>query len=98
MAMRIPESDTHVSIYLVNNSHGGFVGECGDPGFPPVRKGTTVGQLFQDRVGGDPSGAGYKIRVNSQDVGKEGSVTAHYVLRHGDRVSFAPQKLPGAAS
>ncbi len=71
-------------ILWINNDGGGFAD------FIDVAEGTTVEKLFADRV---PHGRAenYLIRVNRQPV------AADQVLQEGDRVSFTPTKIEGAA-
>jgi sulfur carrier protein ThiS len=73
-----------VRILWINNDGGGFAD------FIDVAEGTTVEKLFADRV---PHGRAenYLIRVNRQPV------AADQVLQEGDRVSFTPTKIEGAA-
>ncbi len=72
-------------ILFINNDGAGFADHVEIP------EGTTVEQLFAQRV---PHGkpADYLIRVNRQPV------SATQVLQEGDRVSFTPSKIEGAAS
>ena len=69
---------------FINNDGGGFANKI------EAEKGTTVAALFQERV---PNGkpADYLIRVNRQIA------VAEQVLKAGDRVSFTPVKIEGAA-
>lgn len=53
-----------------------------------VTDGTTVGELFQQKVGGDPKG--YTIKLNHQEAAEDDP------LRDGDRVSVSPAKVVGA--
>ena len=74
----------NLSILYINNDGAGFAS------FIEVAEGTTVEQLFRDKV---PSGAAadYLIRVNRQPV------AANQVLQEQDRVSFTPTKIEGAS-
>lgn len=69
-------------VLYVNNDGGGFADQIEIP------DGTTVSQLFQQRVGGPPRN--YLIRVNRQPC------TAEQVLRDGDRITMTPVKIEGA--
>jgi sulfur carrier protein ThiS len=70
-------------ILFVNHFGGGFADQIDVP------EGTTVSRLFEQRVGGKPEG--YLIRVNRQPA------AADQVLQEGDRVTFTPTKIEGAA-
>lgn len=70
-------------ILFINNDGGGFADHLEIPG------GTTVAQLFQQRVPGGRA-ADYLIRVNRQPT------TSEAELRDGDRVTFTPVKIEGA--
>lgn len=73
-----------MKILYINNDGGGFADHL------EIADGTAVRALFEERVKqGDP--ADYLIRVNRQPA------AADYVLRDGDRVSFTPVKIEGAA-
>ena len=69
-------------ILFINNDGAGFAD------FIEVAEGTTVAQLFAERIQGKPSD--YLIRVNRQPA------AADQVLAEGDRVSFTPSKIEGA--
>jgi sulfur carrier protein ThiS len=71
-------------VLLINNDGGGFAD------YVEVRPGTTVAQLFADRLPGRRP-EDYLIRVNRQPV------AADQVLQEGDRVSITPTKVEGAA-
>lgn len=73
-----------MQILFINNDGGGFAD------FIEVASETTVAALFAQRV---PHGraADYLIRVNRQPA------AANQVLLEGDRVSFTPTKIEGAA-
>jgi sulfur carrier protein ThiS len=72
-------------ILLINNDGGGFAD------YIEVAEGTTVETLFAQRIShGKPED--YLIRVNRQPA------TAEQVLQEGDRVSFTPTKIEGAAA
>ena len=70
-------------ILYINNDGGGFADHI------EIADGTTVGQLFHDRI---PSGkaVNYLIRVDRQPA------AASDVLREGQRVSFTPTRIEGA--
>jgi sulfur carrier protein ThiS len=72
-------------ILLINNDGGGFAD------YIDVPEETTVKQLFGQRI---PSGKpeDYLIRVNRQPA------AADQLLQEGDRVSFTPVKIEGAAT
>jgi sulfur carrier protein ThiS len=71
-------------ILYVNNDGGGFAD------YVEVAEGTTVNKFFAEHVPhGQPQD--YLIRVNRQPV------AADQVLQEGDRVSFTPTKIEGAA-
>jgi hypothetical protein len=71
-------------VLFINNDGGGFADHI------DLEPGTTVAQLFRQRVKhGAP--ADYLIRVNRQPT------SAEYVLQDGDRVTFTPVKIEGAA-
>jgi sulfur carrier protein ThiS len=74
-----------MKVFFINNDGGGFADTI------EVREGTTMSQLFNERV---PQGksADYLIRVNRQPV------AADHVLQEGDRVSVTPTKIEGAGS
>jgi sulfur carrier protein ThiS len=71
-------------VLFVNNDGGGFAD------YIEIPDGTTVEDLFRQRV---PSGKpeDYLIRVNRQPA------PADQVLQEGDRVTFTPVKIEGAA-
>jgi len=74
-----------VKILYVNNDGGGFAD------YVETAEGTSVRAFFAERVPhGQPHD--YLIRVNRQPV------AADQVLHEGDRVSFTPVKIEGAAS
>ena len=71
-------------ILFINNDGGGFADHI------EVEEGTTVEKLFAKRIkNGRPEN--YLIRVNRQPA------AADQILREGDRVSFTPTKIEGAA-
>jgi sulfur carrier protein ThiS len=73
-----------MKVLYINNDGGGFAEHI------EVRAGTTVEQLFAERLPeGQPSD--YLIRVNRQVA------PADQVLQEGDRASFTPTKIEGAA-
>ena len=69
-------------ILFINNDGGGFAD------YIDVAAGTSVEQLFQQKVGGRPQD--YLIRVNRQPA------TAQQALADEDRVSITPVKIEGA--
>ena len=77
------ERITHMKVLYINNKGGGVAGHT------DVDEGTTVGQFFEQRMGGKPDD--YLIRVNRQPV------PAEYVLQEGDRVTITPIRIEGAA-
>ena len=70
-------------IMFINNDGGGFADQI------EVANGTTIDQLFRDRVPYSKP-QDYLFRVNRQPV------TAGQVLQEGDRVSITPVKIEGA--
>ena len=74
-----------MKVLYINNNGGGFAD------YIEVPEGTTVQQLFGQRVtSGRPED--YLIRVNRLPA------AADQVLQEGDRVSFTPVKIEGAAA
>ena len=74
-----------MQIFFINNLGGGFADHV------QVEPGTTVKQLFQQRITeGKPSD--FLIRCNRQVC------SADQVLQEGDRVSITPLKIEGATS
>ena len=73
-----------MKILYINNDGGGFADHI------EVTEDTTVQELFNKRVGTGRE-ANYLIRVNRQPVARD------QVLVDGDRVSFTPTKIEGAA-
>lgn len=72
-------------ILFLNNDGGGFAD------YIEVDEGTTVSTLFDARIrAGRPED--YLIRVNRQPAASDQR------LRAGDRVSFTPTKIEGAAA
>ena len=53
-----------------------------------IQEGTTVSQLFEEKVGGDPDA--FMIRVNREIT------TADYVLQEDDKVTATPVRIEGA--
>ena len=73
-----------MKVLYINNDGGGFCDHI------EVAEGTSVRQLFEQRIKhGGP--ADYLIRVNRQPVAND------HVLQEGDRISFTPTKIQGAA-
>ena len=72
-----------MQVLFINNDGGGFADHI------EIADGTTVEQLFQQRV---PHGkpADYLIRVNRQPTSRDA------VLQPGDRISITPTKIEGA--
>ena len=71
-------------ILAINNDGAGYAD------YVEVPEGTTVAEFFQKQVpAGKPEN--YLIRVNRQPVPPD------QVLQEGDRVSFTPTKIEGAA-
>ncbi len=72
-------------VLFINNDGGGFAD------YIEISEGTTVQRFFVVRI---PQGKpeDYLIRVNRQPA------AADQVLQEGDRVSFTPVKIEGAAS
>ena len=71
-------------ILFINNDGGGFAD------YIEVTDGLRVEQLFEQQMGAGKA-QDYLIRVNRQPV------TADQGLQEGDRVSFTPTKIEGAA-
>jgi len=72
-----------MKILMINNDGGGFADHI------EIAEGTTVAQLFEQRVAGaKPSD--YLIRVNRQPCSSD------QVLQAGDRISITPTKIEGA--
>jgi sulfur carrier protein ThiS len=74
-----------MKILYINNDGGGFAD------YITVEPGTTVEGLFTQKVS-HARPQDYLIRVNRQPA------AADYVLQEGDRVSFTPVKIEGAAA
>jgi hypothetical protein len=74
-----------MKLMFVNNDGGGFADHI------EVDDGTTVAQLFEDKMPGRKP-ADYLIRVNRLPA------AADQVLQPGDRVSITPTKIEGAAA
>jgi len=74
-----------VKILFINNDGGGFADHV------EVADGATVDRLFADRMPGRRP-ADFLIRVNRQPA------PADQPLADGDRVSFTPTKIEGAAA
>ena len=72
-------------ILAINNDGGGFAD------YLDVPEGITVQTLFQQQIG-ERSPSDYLIRVNRQPA------PADQHLVEGDRVSFTPTKIEGAAA
>lgn len=74
-----------MQILFINNDGGGFADHI------QVPDGITVGQLFEQRMG-DQASEAYLIRVNREPTSRDRR------LQDGDRVSFTPTKIEGAAA
>ena len=89
----IPPAGETIRVYF-SHSADGFSSWIVEPA------GTTLGGLFDEKVGSDASR--YFIRVRTKDVtGRpvslaEEDVTRAYVLKDGDQVSVVPAKIEGA--
>jgi hypothetical protein len=70
-------------LFFINNDGAGFADEI------EVADGTTIGQLFLDRIR-DRAASDYLIRVDRQVV------PSNHVLTPGCRVSITPVKIDGA--
>jgi sulfur carrier protein ThiS len=73
-----------MKVLVINNDGAGFAD------YVTVDDGMTVRQLF-DRQVAHPKPQNYLIRVNRQPVPHD------QILQEGDRVSFTPVKIEGAA-
>lgn len=73
-----------MTLFFINNDGGGFADTI------EADDGTSVGRLFAERMPGRQP-ADFLIRVNRLPA------AADQVLRDGDRVSFTPTKIEGAA-
>ena len=73
-----------MKVLLISNDAGGYAHHVEAP------ENTTVQQMFERHVGAFCADS-YLIRVNRQPA------AANQVLRDGDRVSFTPLKIEGAA-
>ena len=71
-------------LLFINHDGGGFADHVDAP------EGTTVGQFFAEKLP-ERAPADFLIRVNRQPA------PADQVLQTGDRVSFTPSKIEGAA-
>ena len=74
-----------MKLMMINNDGGGFAD------YVEVDEGTTVEQLFEEKMSGRKS-ADYLIRVNRLPS------TADQILQPGDRISITPTKIEGAAA
>lgn len=74
-----------MKILLISNDGGGFADHI------DVSDGITVSELFRKQCPGRKP-TDYLIRINRLPAGSE------QVLQPGDRVSFTPTKLTGAAT
>jgi hypothetical protein len=72
-----------MKVFFLNNDGGGFASQI------EVAEGTTVGQLFAQRMGGCRPGD-YLIRLNRQPA------LAEEPLQEGSRISVTPTKIQGA--
>lgn len=73
-----------MQVLLINNTGAGYAD------YVEVEPGMTVQALFERQVA-NPNPENYLIRVNRQPV------PANQVLQEGDRISFTPVKIEGAA-
>ena len=73
-----------MKILVINHDGAGFAD------YVELSEGLTVQQLFAKQVA-NPNPANYLIRVNRLPV------PADQVLQEGDRISFTPVKIEGAA-
>ncbi len=73
-----------MQVLFINNNGGGFAD------YLDVAENTTIGKFFADKMPLESS-SNYLIRVNRQPVAND------YVLQPGDRVTFTPTKIEGAA-
>ena len=73
-----------MKVFYVNNDGGGFADTI------DVEPAATVGKLFEEKMPGREP-ADFLIRVNRQVA------PAGQVLLEGDRVTFTPTKIEGAA-
>jgi hypothetical protein len=74
-----------MKIFFLNNDGGGFADQI------EIADGTTLGQLFEQRMpGADPQD--YLIRVNRQPA------VSNEPLTEGSRVSVTPTKIQGATA
>ena len=71
-------------ILTINNDGAGFAD------YLEVAEGTTVAELFAQQVS-NPKPENYLIRVNRLPT------TRDQILVEGDRISFTPRKIEGAA-
>jgi hypothetical protein len=71
-------------VLFINNGGGGFAD------YIDVQDGTTVAQLFEQRISGRPQD--YLIRVNRLPAARD------QVIGEGDRVSITPVKIEGASA
>jgi hypothetical protein len=74
-----------MQILFINNDGGGFADHI------DVDDGTTVAQLFADKLP-ERKAVDFLIRVNRLPA------AADQVLRPGDRLTFTPTKIEGAAA
>lgn len=74
-----------MKLFFINNDGGGFADTI------EADDGITVGRLFAQRMSGRKP-ADFLIRVNRQPA------TSDQVLQPGDRISFTPTKIEGAAA
>jgi len=79
--MATSEPRKNIRVLLVSHGGAGFADRL------KVPQGTTVGQLFADHVGGEPTQ--YNITVNGAIVDQRDA------LSDGDRVLVAPPKIVG---
>jgi hypothetical protein len=75
-------------VLFINGDGSGF------SDYVDVTPGTTAGDFFKQRMGGEANPAGYTIRMTRDGV--KNVPASGELLRAGDRVSIAPNKVQGA--
>lgn len=73
-----------IKIFFINNDGGGFAENI------EITRGTTVAQLFSQKMGPGADPKKFLIRVNRQPC------ESNRPLVENDRVSFTPAKIEGA--
>lgn len=74
-----------MKLFYINNDGGGFADHI------DVQDNITVEQLFQQQLPGRKA-EDFLIRINRQPASRD------QILRDGDRVTFTPVKIEGAAA